>query len=251
MRNEGCCDRVLTANINANATYKWNNGSTSKSITVSENGSYSVTVTAGGSSVTKTILVTDIMSGAFPLLSFNSLFHPDNIDPYWEPNCFCNSTFLGVCINWSGCWRPGKKNKFYIMDLTDTIKGTPNSYNANEYKLEIWHRWNTKGGQGNPLKVITGTSTECNGFNNWDIFWDGTDQSGVSLKNEKADSYDWRLTLKNCTNESSRLTYRTTWDPKCGDCVKWKKFLWWNWCAEYEGCWNTESFSFGDVQMTR
>ncbi len=227
VEKNGCCERVLTANSDAPTSFLWNTGETIKQITVTQNGTYTVTATLGGNSVTKTILVTDIMSGAFPLLSFNSLFHPDFVPPY--------------------------KNKFYIMDISpDKVnEGIPNSYNANEYKLEIWHRWNTHEGQGNPLKVITGTSSECNGFNNWDIFWDGTDQSGVSLKDEKTDSYVWRLTLKNCTNESSRLTYRTTWDPKCGNCIKWKKFLWWTWCAEYEGCWNIENFEYGDVQMTR
>ena len=210
MKSVGCCQRELTATTSSNATYEWSTQETTESITVSENGTYSVDVSAGGTTVTKTILVNDIMSGPFPLLSFNSLFHPDFVPPY--------------------------KNKFYVMDISPgkVTEGVPNSYNANEYKLQIWHRWNTQGGQGNPLKEITGKS--CNGFNNWDIAWDGTDQSGRSLKNEKADSYIWRLTLKNCNNESSRLTYRTTWNPKCGDCINWKKFLWWTWCAEYEGC---------------
>lgn len=227
VENKGCCERIIKASSPKNAVYQWSTGEVSDSIVVSQNGTYYVTATAGGSSISKSVNISDIMLGAFPLLSFNSLFHPDFVPPY--------------------------KNKFYIIDISPgkVTQGVPNSYNANEYKLEIWHRWNTQGGQGNPLKTITGTSAECNGFNNWDIFWDGTDQSGASLKDEKADSYVWRLTLKNCTNESSRMKYRTTFNPKCGDCVKWKEFLWWKWCAEYEGCWNTETFEFGDVQMTR
>lgn len=213
-----------------------------------------MTATAGGVSATKSIIVSDILKGNFPLLSFNSVFHPDNVDPYWEPKCFCNSTFLGICVNWSGCWKPGPfKKRFYVMDVSPgkVIQGVPNSYNANEYKLEIWHRWNSEGGQGKTLKTIIGTSETCTGFNNWDIYWDGSDLNGNSLKDEKSDAYVWRLTLKNCNNESSNLTYKTTFNPKCGPCTKWRKFLWWNRCVEYEGCWNTETFEFGDVEMTK
>lgn len=132
-------------------------------------------------------------------------------------------------------------------------QGVPNSYNSNEYKLEIWHRWNTQSGQGIPLKTITGYSDTCTGFNNWDIFWDGTSQSGTSLKDEKSDSYVWRLTLKNCNNESSKLTYKTTWVPVCEEYhylfpkKKWVRLG----CKKWGGYWKTEPFEFGDVQMTK
>lgn len=254
VKNEGCCSRIISAISSDQGNYTWSTGSTADSIVVYKNGTYAVTTIEGGISITKSVTISDIMNGDFPKLSFNSVFHPDNQDPFWESKCHCTNKFLGICYKWEGCWLPGKfKNKFYVMDVSPgkVYKGIPNSYNANEYKLEIWHRWNTNGGQGNPLKVITGSTIDCNGFNNWDIFWDGTDQDGNSLRNEKADAYTWRLTLKNCTQESSSMTFQTTWNPTCGDCVKWKKFLWWTKCAEYEGCWNTETFEFGDVEMTR
>lgn len=254
VKKKGCCERTLTAETDVYATYLWNTGETTKEINVDNNGTYTVTATAAGVSVTKNIIIGDILKGNFPLLSFNSVFHPDNNDPYWEPHCFCLSTFLGICVKWSGCWKPGQfKKRFYIMDVSPgkVIQGVPNSYNANEYKLEVWHRWNTQGGQGETLKTITGISDTCTGFNNWDIFWDGTDLNGNSLKDEKSDAYVWRLTLKNCNNQSSNLTYKTTFNPDCGPCTKWRKFLWWNRCVEHEGCWNTETFEFGDVELTK
>lgn len=229
IKKNGCCDRILKAVSDVPATYQWNTGAITKEINVESNGTYTVTATSGSASITRSIVVNDILKGAFPLLSFNSVFHPDFVPPY--------------------------KNKFYIMDISPgkVTQGAPNSYNANEYKLEIWHRWNTQGGQGVPLKTITGESTSCAGFNNWDINWDGTNQSGTSLKDDASDSYVWRLTLKNCNNESSKLTYRTSWVPKCLEYRylfpkrKWIRLG----CKKWGGYWKTETFEFGDVQMTR
>ena len=211
------------------SSYLWNTGETTQEITVDNNGVYSVTATSGGTSITQSVVVNGILKGAFPLLSFNSLFHPDLVPPY--------------------------KNKFYIMDVSPgkVTQGVPNSYNANEYQLEIYHKWNTSGGQGKPLKTISGTNESCTGFNNWDIFWDGTDQSGASLKDEKGESYIWWLKLKNCNNESSRLTYKTSWVPVCEEprylFPKWKKVR--IGCKRWGGYWKTETFEFGDVQMTK
>ncbi len=262
-KKKDCCERTLTAETDVPASYKWSTGASSKDITVTENGTYTVTATSGGASISKTVVVNDILTGDFPLLSFNSLFHPDFVDLYLEPKCNCTEYAYVFpkkkkirlwCKKWSSCWVQGKKNKLYIMDVSPgkEKRGIANSYNANEYKLEIWHRWNNNSGQGVPLKTITGISENCTpGFNNWDIFWDGTNENGFSLKNEKSDSYVWRLTLKNCEKESSKLTYKTTFNPNCGPCVKWKKFLGITWCAENEGCWKIETFEFGDVQMTK
>lgn len=227
--NDGCCSRTLTADADTNADFQWSTNENTKSITVSKNGTYTVTATAGGVTKTETIVINDIVSGSFPLLSFNSLFHPDFVPPY--------------------------KNKFYIMDVSPgkVTEGVPNSYNATEYKLEIYHEWNTSSGQGQPLKTITGVSNSCDGFNNWDIQWDGTNQSGVSLKDDRGDSYVWHLTLKNCDNESSKLTYKTSWVPVCEEPRylfpkrKWIRIG----CKKWGGYWKTETFSFGDVQMHR
>lgn len=229
VKKKGCCERTLMANADVSASYLWNTGDTTQNITVGNNGTYTVTATSGGVSITQSVVVNDILKGAFPLLSFNSLFHPDLVPPY--------------------------KNKFYIMDVSPgkINQGIPNSYNANEYILEIYHEWNTSGGQGNPLKRVTGVSDTCTGFNNWDIFWDGTDQSGASLKEEKGESYVWWLKLKNCNNESSRLTYKTSWVPVCEEprylFPKWEKIR--IGCKKWGGYWNTETFEFGDVQMTK
>ncbi|MCB9260956.1 MAG: hypothetical protein H6607_01070 [Flavobacteriales bacterium] len=206
----GCCERTLVAETDKPATYLWNTGATSQQINVSENGIYTVTATAGGASITQTIVVSDILKGNFPTLSYWHTATPD----------------LG--------------NNFIIRDYTKA-DGAPMSYNATKYTLWIFSRWDTDPYNG-AFRKITGTASCGDGLKNGVIQWDGRDDQGNKVQ---SGMYNFVLRLENCDHPCSdnvnlcnechnyeRYHYGSTSgcnNPKncqydCIDCVKKWKF---------------------------
>lgn len=194
----GCCERTLTANSDVSATYLWNTGATSKSINITQNGTYTVTARTGSSSLSKTIIVSDIPSGNFPVLDHSSRFDPSG-----------NTT--------------GIHNKFYIFDSQKSLTAN-NAYNTTNYKLLIFNRW------GQVIREIKDES--CNGFKNWSIQWDGKDKFGNLVQ---SGTYEWRFFVQNCKYKNdTQVSFRTGFE-KCG-CKK--RFLGicvnWNYCPKVE-----------------
>lgn len=184
IEKEGCCERKLTASI-TNANYSWSTGETTQSIIVSDNAVYDVTVTAGGSSTTASIGVTDILAGAFPTLTYLPEAVPD----------------LG--------------NNLVIRDYTKGLNANF-SYNATKYTLWIFSR-NGTGSKNGAFRKIVGYADCETGFKNGDIQWDGRDDNGNKVKQ---DVYNFVLRLENCTrtcaseagtcNETHNYEH---WDP--------------------------------------
>jgi hypothetical protein len=191
-----CCKVTLNADVVGASTIQWSTGQSGvTSIEVTSPGSYSVTGTNPCGSVTASVVVSalDLLSGDFNAVSFNNGFTPGSGSAYTTP-----------------------KDKLYIADVTvgnpPGIIGVPNSYNATDYKLEIFDRW------GNLFKTIT--DQNCGGFPNWSIAWDGTNNQGNLVQ---SDVYVWKLSFKNCQYQEWRpATIRRHVTPQC---IRWRKFL--------------------------
>lgn len=165
--NRHCCGIKLNSQAQNYQNLVWSSGEKDvPEIDVHIGGTYTVTATNPCGTVTQSITVpgTSVLTGFFNPIAYNSKFYPP-----------------------SG--GSGLKDKLYIMDVINGngASGIPNSYNATEYKLEIYNRW------GNLFKTIEGSN--CNGFNNWTINWDGTDQNGNIVQQGQ---YVWKLYFKNC-----------------------------------------------------
>ena len=172
---QDCCKVTLNA-ITGGGGYQsinWSKGpealqSGVTSIVVVSPGTYTVTVANPCGIATKSVVVPAFsgLTGFFNPVAGNSLFTPGSGSALTTP-----------------------ADKLYIKDAIagGGILGVPHAYNATEYKLEIFDRW------GNLFKTITGQS--CNGFPNWAIAWDGTDQAGNQVQQ---DVYSWILHFKNC-----------------------------------------------------
>jgi flagellar hook assembly protein FlgD len=162
-----CCGYTLYANAQNYDNIAWSNGQTGvTSISVSSGGTYTVTVSnpCGQATQSSTISNTNIFTGPFNPIAYNSKFYPP-----------------------SG--GGGLADKLYIKDVIsgNGAANIPNSYNVTDYELRIFDRW---GGQ---FKTISGSS--CDGFNNWAINWDGTDGNGALVPQGE---YNWQLRFKNC-----------------------------------------------------
>ena len=214
VENEGCCDRTLIANSNVYANYQWSTGETTKQITVSQNGTYSVTATSGGSSITQNVAVNDIAVGSIPILDHTSRFDPTGNTPNMH-------------------------DKFYIFDSAQSLNQS-NAYNATKYKLWIFNRW------GERIRVIE--DENCSGFKNYSIQWDGKDKYGNLVKQ---DTYEWRFFVQNCTFKNDiQVTFRTGFE-ECG-CEKWFKLFGKKiFCISKKYCVKTEKVTVGHVNVLR
>lgn len=172
-KKNDCCSATLTATSDKPAIYQWNTGETTKEITVKQNGTYTITATTGSSSLTQTIMVNDIPTGAFPILDHTSRFDPTGNTP-------------------------GIHDKFYIVNAAKPVNA-PNAYNATKYKLWIFNSW------GELIREMKGDN--CNGFNNYSIYWDGKDGSGNYVQ---TDTYEWRFFVQNCSYKNdTQVTFNT------------------------------------------
>lgn len=213
-----CCGYTLTANAQNYDNISWSTGASGvTTINVTAGGTYSVTVSNTCGQVTQSITIPSgtLLTGFFNVIAYNSKFYP----PYGGS---------------------GLSDKLYIKDVMsgNGAANVPNSYNATEYKLEIYNRW------GSLIRTMTGQS--CNGFNNWSINWDGRDQGGNLVQQ---DVYVWRLYFKNCQ-------YTSWWQPKerrfvdrvCLDCGGFPGYGcgFWNHCKK----WNVPAGTTEDVVIT-
>jgi len=177
VENDGCCKRILTAENDGNATYLWGTGETTKSILVKNNGTYTVTITNGATTLTKTVIITNILKGNFPTLSYPPQAIPDQ----------------GL--------------NFIIRDYSKS-RTAPFSYNATKYTLWIFNKWDTDRFNG-ALRKITATATCGEGFKNGDIYWDGRDNYGNKVQSGE---YNFVLRLENCDHKC--VSERTTCNEK-------------------------------------
>lgn len=197
-----CCGVTLSVNSRNYEPLQWSTGEENvNTIDVKTPGTYTVTSSnaCGTSSQSLNIASINSIMGYPNTIAYPSKFHPPSGDNLYH-------------------------DKFYIFDVmtNNAIKGTPNSYNANEFKLEIYNRW------GSNFKTIQ--IKNCNGFNNWDIYWDGTDQNGNIVPQG---TYTWKLYFKNCQYTDWAVPNERVLVNK--ECIKWAYFLGIRlWCKQYD-----------------
>lgn len=198
----GCCSATLTALASGHESIVWSTGETGVlSIQVTKPGTYTATVTNPCGTVTKGVAVpaSSGLTGFFNPIAYNSAFYP----PY-------GST--------------GYADKLYIKDVIagNGVAGTPNAYNATQYRLEIFDRW------GELFRTIEGDS--CSGFLNWDIAWDGTDGAGSIVPQGV---YTWMLHFKNCQYREWTVPQERRFASRT--CIEWAYFLGIKlWCKKYD-----------------
>jgi CHU_C Type IX secretion signal domain len=196
----GCCSATLTALATGHESIVWSTGETGVlSIQVTKPGTYSATVANPCGTVTQgvTVPASSGLTGFFNPIAANSIFYPDG---------------------------GGYADKLYIKDVIagNGVAGTPNAYNATQYRLEIFDRW------GELFRTIEGES--CSGFLNWDIAWDGTDGGG-SLVPQGV--YTWMLHFKNCQYREWTVPLERRFAART--CIEWATFLGIKlWCKKYD-----------------
>lgn len=146
--------------------FLWSNGSTSSSININSNGTYTLEAWKNSVKYTSTITVNNIMTGSFPRLSFL---------PQAEP---------------------GTGDNFVIRDYTKA-RNANFSYNATKYTLWIFSRWDSDRFNG-ALRKMTGIANCETGLINGEIQWDGKDDNGNKVQSGE---YNFVLRLENCTNK--------------------------------------------------
>jgi FlgD Ig-like domain len=210
-----CCEVHLKANGQNYSKIEWSTGEAGvDEISTTRSGEFTVTATNACGSVSQSIKSDGAqnMRGEFNTVKYDGVFFPPNGD----------SNF---------------KNKLYIIDILNGngVQGTPNSYNASQYKIEIRNRW------GILIKTIE-SSVSCAGFNNWDVSWDGTTDQGDLVEHG---AYYFLLWFKNCDYADWTHPKVRTWIPTA--CIKWftlfgKKL----WCTKHDPAGPTAS----DILMT-
>jgi hypothetical protein len=216
-----CCHVTLTALAVGYESINWSTGQSGVLSIDVVAGTYTVIVSNPCGSATTSVVVPAFggLTGFFNPIAANSLFCPPS-----------GST---------GC-----EDKLYIKDVIvgNGAAGVPHAYNATDYQLEIFDRW------GNLFRTITDQS--CDGFPNWAIAWDGTDQSGNLVQE---DTYVWVLHFKNCQFKEWTLPKMRRFADR--HCVKWATFFGIKlWCRKYDvpaGTTVDEVLTAGSVSVVR
>jgi hypothetical protein len=197
-----CCKTTLTAVGDGHDSISWSTGQTGTAvIDVTAGGTYTVTVSnpCGSQNASVSIAAPSGLSGPFNPVAAESRINP----PYGSQNV---SAVLHI--------------KDVVIGSPPGIAGAPQAYNATQYILDIYDRW------GNHFKTIPGNN--CEGFTNWSIIWDGTDNSGNLVQQ---DTYVWKLSLKNCKQDWTPATVRR-FERQC---TRWRMLFGRKlWCRDYE-----------------
>jgi hypothetical protein len=181
----GCCSVTLLAHANNYSSLTWSTGQSGvQSIEVTQAGTYSVTVTNACGSRMQTIVVPATIGLSGP-------FNPVAAEGHVGSSPYSNEMHI----------------KDVVIGSPAGIAGVPHAYNATDYRLQIFDRW------GQVIRTIA--DSNCDGFNNWDIRWDTTDNWGASVPQG---AYTWRLELKNCHHDWSTPDVRRF---KKRHCVRW------------------------------
>lgn len=203
---ESCCTVTLIAKADNYVTLEWSTHQAGDRIQVTGSGSYWVTATNPCGSVTKSVVVpaTPSLNGPFPPVAAES-----KIGSYPQQGV------LHI--------------KDVLAGSPAGIAGVPHAYNATDYHLMIFDRW----GQ----LMWEKTETNCAGFANWSIQWDGRNKWGNFPPQGQ---YSWRLELKNCSSTQWRSPKVRRFKKRT--CIKWFTLFGIKlWCQEYDvPSWATE-----------
>ena len=160
-------------------TYKWNTGETTQSITMKPGVPiYKLTVSNNCFSKVFTYIVPPLrtLTGTLPTLYSGTPSAP--LGALWCPSAFV----------------PGNPLKRFVFYESGLAKGAKPAYNSISYQLTVYDRWGI-------LVYKAGRQTDCDGFANGEIFWDGTVNQGPGNHNlpvNANDVYYWILKLYNC-----------------------------------------------------
>ena len=210
------------------SSYLWSTGATSRTITVSMAGAYSVTVTQGGCSASDSVKVS-----LYPFLVVEA--GPDQSIPY-HSTTFLNGSFTGGSARYSYSWRPSSlltndtilnpgttnltHDTMFILTVTDLSDGCQgvDSVRIKVFNNEInedclvFHNVITPNGDGlndkwiidcienfpdNKVTIFNRWGDSVNSFKNYDNVsqvWNGTTTDGKPLPDG---TYYYVLTIKN------------------------------------------------------
>lgn len=211
--NDCCGGTILSIGDGQYPSVIWSTGQSGiNAITVTEPGTYSVTVSNECGSYTQSISITSTNTTQYPRY-------------YTNLNDVSNHHFYSSHNN------NNSLHKFFITNV-ETLEPAYGEYYATHFKLEIYNRW------GERFRTDSGQITSCQGFSNPGIFWDGKTIQGVNVQEGL---YNGRLYLKNCaqtnwrevkvtipqtscTEGTGKCKWRLTWnrDYQCGP-NKWQK----------------------------
>ncbi|MGJ8735782.1 hypothetical protein [Zobellia laminariae] len=188
IQSQSCCNNKLEIRRGCHTSVLWSTGETTNSINVTEPGIYSVTASNSCSSSTKSVTVNTL-----PAVNLSRNLWDNANKGFWYSN--------GSNVN--------ANNSFIITHVQNP---QPNSgiYFATEYKLDIYSR----GGQ--IIHTIEKAVTNCNGFSNNDIKWDGK----INGQQVQSGVYNARLYLKNCFHNEwvpIEVTYCNGYETVCLD----------------------------------
>lgn len=196
---ENCCSVTLNAHASNYASIQWSTGQTGvESIVVTQPGTYSVAVSNPCASATDSIVVPASQGLSGP---FNPVAAESKVGSAPLPDAM--------------------HIKDVVIGSPAGIAGVPNAYNATDYELLIFDRW------GQIVKTVT--DSNCQGFANWSIAWDTTDNWGSAVPQG---TYTWRLRFKNCERDWTLPSIRRF---KARTCIKWATLFGVKlWCREYD-----------------
>lgn len=175
----GCCSGVfLVLNGEDYTNISWSNGQQNTTIINPQTlgDYYAIVSNECGSSLSNTIQINETNASTYPR--------------YWTDltvnNFSAGSTFHYV----SSHNNLNSQNVFFIANIENPAP-TYGEYKATHYRLLIFNRW------GELFKTIEGEITNCNGFANFAIQWDGF-HNGQKVQEGL---YNAKLQVKNCAND--------------------------------------------------
>lgn len=216
---QGCCGAVLTVNVTGGwSSITWSNGVTNlESISITQSGIYTAVIGNACGTYVAQITVPAFVGLTGP---FNPVAAESKINPTNTSSLISNVMHI----------------KDVVIGSPAGIAGVPNAYNATDYRLMIFDRW------GNQIRTIQGSN--CEGFLNWSIQWDGRNDNGVIVQQ---DTYSWKLCFMNCD--------RKEWEPAKvrsieKRCKRWATLFGINlWCREWEYFFFDDGSGIGSVTV--